>query len=327
MWKKKFKKNLSKIKNIYCLLPVFNDWESFSILINNIETLQKLHSEKYLFSIIAVNDGSNEELDEDIFSHEINYTILNLKINIGHQRAIAVGLQYIYNEVDDLDYVIVMDSDGDDNPDDISILLEKSIQAPSKIIFAQRNKRQESSLFKLGYFFYKYLFYFLTGQKINFGNFSLIPKKLLGRVVNQSNIWNHYSGGILQSKIPYDKVLINRGKRYKGVSKMNFDSLIIHGLSSIAVYFDFLSLRILRYSLYGILICSISVSYILYQKFFTEEAIPGWASSLILIISGIILQLFSVTLIVLLLQLSSRKNISAPDSKIYLEFIESTKNY
>jgi hypothetical protein len=308
-------------------LPVFNDWESFSILINNIETLQKLYSEKYLFSIIAVNDGSNEELDEDIFSHELNYTILNLKINIGHQRAIAVGLQYIYNEVDDLDYVIVMDSDGDDNPDDISILLEKSIQAPSKIIFAQRNKRQESSLFKLGYFFYKYLFYFLTGQKINFGNFSLIPKKLLGRVVNQSNIWNHYSGGILQSKIPYDKVLINRGKRYKGVSKMNFDSLIIHGLSSIAVYFDFLSLRILRYSLYGILICSISVSYILYKKFFTEEAIPGWASSLILIISGIILQLFSVTLIVLLLQLSSRKNISAPDSKIYLEFIESTKNY
>jgi hypothetical protein len=308
-------------------LPVFNDWESFSILINNIETLQKLYSEKYLFSIIAVNDGSNEELDEDIFSHELNYTILNLKINIGHQRAIAVGLQYIYNEVEDLDYVIVMDSDGDDNPDDISILLEKSIQAPSKIIFAQRNKRQESSLFKLGYFFYKYLFYFLTGQKINFGNFSLIPKKLLGRVVNQSNIWNHYSGGILQSKIPYDKVLINRGKRYKGVSKMNFDSLIIHGLSSIAVYFDFLSLRILRYSLYGILICSISVSYILYKKFFTEEAIPGWASSLILIISGIILQLFSVTLIVLLLQLSSRKNISAPDSKIYLEFIESTKNY
>jgi hypothetical protein len=287
-------------------LPVFNDWESFSILINNIETLQKLYSEKYLFSIIAVNDGSNEELDEDIFSHELNYTILNLKINIGHQRAIAVGLQYIYNEVDDLDYVIVMDSDGDDNPDDISILLEKSIQAPSKIIFAQRNKRQESSLFKLGYFFYKYLFYFLTGQKINFGNFSLIPKKLLGRVVNQSNIWNHYSGGILQSKIPYDKVLINRGKRYKGVSKMNFDSLIIHGLSSIAVYFDFLSLRILRYSLYGILICSISVSYILYKKFFTEEAIPGWASSLILIISGIILQLFSVTLIVLLLQLSSK---------------------
>ena len=116
--------------------------------------------------------------------------------------------------------------------------------------------------------------------------------------------------------------MLDRGKRYKGVSKMNFNSLIIHGLSSIAVYFDFLSLRILRYSLYGIGICFVSVLFILYQKLFTDNAIPGWASSLILIISGIILQLFSVTLIVLLLQLSSRKNISAPNPKIYKDFIE-----
>ena len=142
------------------------------------------------------------------------------------------------------------------------------------------------------------------------------------KVVHQNNIWNHYSGGIIQSKIPFEKVLLDRGKRYKGSSKMNFNSLIIHGLSSIAVYFDFLSLRILRFSLYGMAICFVSVLYILYQKLFTNTAISGWASSLILIISGIILQLFSVTLIVLLLQLSSRKNIIAPNSKIYLEFIE-----
>ncbi len=107
---------------------------------------------------------------------------------------------------------------------------------------------------------------------------------------------------------------------------MNFNSLIVYGLSSISVYFDFLSIRILRYSLYGIGICTISVLYILYQKLFTDNAIPGWASSLTLIILGIILQLFSVTLIVLLLQLSSRKNISAPDSKIYLDFIENKLN-
>ena len=90
---------------------------------------------------------------------------------------------------------------------------------------------------------------------------------------------------------------------------------------------SFLSLRILRYSLYGIGICFVSVLFILYQKIFTDNAIPGWASSLILIISGIILQLFSVTLIVLLLQLSSRKNISAPNSKIYKNFIKNEENF
>jgi len=304
------------------LTPVFNDWESLHVLITQMEKIQ-VNNSNINFSIIVVNDGSTEENKIELKNNFIDTTILNLKVNIGHQRAIAVGLQYIYNEKDDYDYVVVMDCDGEDKPEDIILLLEKATKEGSKkIIFAQRKKRQESILFKTGYFFYKYLFYFLTGQKINFGNFSVIPKKLIGKVVHQNNIWNHYSGGIIQSKIPFDKVLLDRGKRYHGVSKMNFNNLIIHGLSSIAVYFDFLSLRILRYSLYGIGLCFISVMYIFYQKMFTNNAIPGWASSLILIISGIILQLFSVTLIVLLLQLSSRKNINAPNPKTYLDFIE-----
>jgi polyisoprenyl-phosphate glycosyltransferase len=313
---------MNQTKNIYCLTPVFNDWESFAILLQEVTKIKKQFT-NYSFFIVAVNDGSTEDLYKDFSLIDIPISILNLKINIGHQRAIAVGLQYIYNEVSDYDFVVVMDSDGEDKPQDIKELINKAEQEQEKkIIFAQRKKRQESVFFKTGYFFYKYLFYFLTGQKISFGNFSIIPKKLLSKVVHQNNIWNHYSGGIIQSKIPFDMVQLDRGKRYKGVSKMNFNSLIIHGLSSIAVYFDFLSLRILRYSLYGIGICFVSVLFILYQKLFTDNAIPGWASSLILIISGIILQLFSVTLIVLLLQLSSRKNISAPNSKIYKDFIE-----
>jgi glycosyltransferase involved in cell wall biosynthesis len=313
---------MNQKKNIYCLTPVYNDWESFAVLIQEISN-HKQDLKQYNFFVIAVNDGSTEDLPEDFDYKNIPATVLNLKINIGHQRAIAVGLQYIYNEVSDYDFVVVMDSDGEDKPQDIKELINKAEQEQEKkIIFAQRKKRQESTFFKIGYFFYKYLFYFLTGQKISFGNFSVIPGKLLSKVVYQNNIWNHYSGGIIQSKIPFEKVLLDRGKRYKGVSKMNFNSLIIHGLSSIAVYFDFLSIRILRLTLFGIGICFISVLFILYQKLFTENAIPGWASSLILIISGIILQLFSVTLIVLLLQLSSRKNISAPNPKIYKDFIE-----
>lgn len=309
------------IKKVVCVTPIYNDWLSFDILSEHISILQKQYENRFLFSIVAVNDGSTEvQTDAALL---IPTTVLELKINIGHQRAIAVGLQYVYNEVADYDAVVVMDSDGEDVPKDIIALLETlEKEEYKKIVFARRKKRQESLAFKTGYFFYKYLFYFLTGQKISFGNFSVIPKSLLSKVVHQGNIWNHYSGGIIQSKIPFATVLLDRGKRFKGVSKMNSTSLIIHGLSSIAVYFDFLSLRILRFSLYGIALCFISVMVILYQKIFTETAIPGWASSLILIISGIILQLFSVTLIVLLLQLSSRKNITAPNAKIYLDFIE-----
>lgn len=310
------------MKNIYVLTPVYNDWDSFAVLIQEISAL-KQRIRQYNFYVVAVNDGSTEEIPNDFDYKNIPVTILNLKINVGHQRAIAVGLQYIYNEISDNDFVVVMDSDGEDIPAQIEQLVEKAEKEQSKkIIFAQRNKRHESASFKAGYYFYKKVFRFLTGQKISFGNFSIIPKNLLGRVIYQNNIWNHYSGGIIQSKIPYDRVLLDRGKRYKGVSKMNFNSLILHGLSSIAVYFDYLTLKILRYSLYGILFCILSVGVVLFKKYITDSAIPGWASSLILIITVIVLQLFLVTLIVLLLQLGSRKNVITPSKKIYLDFIE-----
>lgn len=312
------------LNKIVCLTPVYNDWESFAILVDIIQNTYGQHR-KFLLQIVAINDGSLEENQKH--PTEIPIEIVNLKVNVGHQRAIAIGLQYIDDTKSDFDYVIVLDSDGEDKPEDISTLVSKSEEFnDKKIIFAQRKKRTESLFFKIGYFFYKHMFYGLTGNKINFGNFSCIPKKLLRRVVFQENLWNHYSGSIIQSKTPFEKVLLDRGKRYAGYSKMNFTSLILHGLSSISVYFDSLSVRILKLSLFGVLLCFISVISILVIKFFTNQSIPGWASSLILIIFGIILQLFSVTLIVLLLQLSSRKKISAPNTKIYLDFIESIEN-
>lgn len=306
---------------IICITPVFNDWESFEILVKQLKKIQDSNSFK--IKILAINDGSTDVYIKDNPEFGLDLQIVNLKINIGHQRAIGVGLQYVFNEENDYDYVVVMDSDGEDKPEHIVELFSKAEEEKSKkIIFAQRKKRTESFVFRIGYFFYKAIFKFLTGQTINFGNYSIIPKQLLSKVVHQGNLWNHYSGGIIQAKIPYDKVLLDRGKRYRGQSKMNFNNLVLHGLSSISVYFDLLSVRILKLSLYGIAICLVAVFYILYQKLFTSNAIPGWASSLILIISGIILQLFSVTLIVLLLQLSSRKNIQAPNTKIYKDFIE-----
>jgi len=310
-------------EHIICLMPVYDDWDSFSILVKNIEDQLSPFSKTYAISIIAVDDSSNQEFDVTAFSDNIPVEVVSLNKNIGHQRAIAAGLQYVHDSKKVFDYLIVMDSDGEDRPENILQLVDKSRDLNnSKIIFAQRKKRQESLTFKTGYFFYKHIFYALTGQRISFGNFSCIPKKLLKKVVVQDNLWNHYSGGIIQSRIPFDTILSDRGHRYKGQSKMNFTSLVLHGLSSIAVYFDQLSVRILKLSLYSIGLCFLGVFIILYKKLFTDTSIPGWASNLILIIFSIILQLSSVTLIVLLMQLSSRKNITVHSTTVYKAFID-----
>ena len=110
-------------KKVVCVTPVYNDWLSFDILSEHIFALQKQYENRFLFSVVAVNDGSTEEHVEPIML--VPTTTLELKINIGHQRAIAVGLQFVFNEVTDYDAVVVMDSDGEDRPTDIITLLEK----------------------------------------------------------------------------------------------------------------------------------------------------------------------------------------------------------
>lgn len=311
------------LKHIICLTPVYDDWESFSILVNNIEKEFVALKQEYTIEIVAVDDCSVEEFSINDFTVTIPIEVVILKKNIGHQRAIATGLQYIHDLKKPFDYLVVLDSDGEDLPENIIKLVKKCEEAPgNKVTFAKRKKRKESLFFKMGYFFYKHIFYWLTGHKISFGNFSCIPQKTLKKIVVQDNLWNHYSGCIIQSKISFNTVLLDRGSRYRGKSKMNFTSLILHGLSSISVYFDSLSVRILKFSLYSIMLCFFAVLFILYKKIFTDTAIPGWASNLIVVIFSIILQFSCVTLIVLLMQLSSRKNIKVPSLTIYKGFVE-----
>jgi hypothetical protein len=213
---------------------------------------------------------------------------------------------------------VVLDGDGEDKPSDILPMVSK---AEDKIIFAKRVKRSEGPNFRIGYYFYKTIFKLLTGKSINFGNFSAIPFSLLDKVAILPSLWNHYAGSVAESKIPQAVHPTNRGLRYSGKSKMNLTSLIIHGFSSISIYFDILCFRVLKFAFIAILLCSLGIGYVLFQKVFTDNAIPGWASSLILIVLSIVIQLFSVTFIILLLQLRSRKEITPPDDNLYLKFI------
>jgi hypothetical protein len=295
-----------------------------SFLISDIEKIA-IENKNYAFSLVIINDGSSDIEPITFQNRSISLEVINLKLNIGHQRAIAIGLQYISKEkiskiekVGQKGHVVVLDGDGEDKPSDILPMITK---AEDKIIFAQRVKRSEGRSFRIGYFFYKTIFKLLTGKRINFGNFSAIPFSLLDKVVILPSLWNHYAASVAESKIPQVVLPTNRGLRYSGKSKMNLTSLIIHGFSSISIYFDILCFRVLKFAFIAIILCSLGIGYVLFQKVFTDNAIPGWASSLILIVLSIVIQLFSVTFIILLLQLRSRKEITPPDDNLYLKFI------
>ena len=220
---------------IKILIPVFNDWQSVFKLLDEINlNLKNLEHE---VSVIIINDASNHDReDEDKDFENINSVkILNMKINQGHGRCIATGLKYIF-EKEDFDYVIPMDGDGEDRPEEIKNFIDQISNSNIKPIVGERVKRSEDLIFKICYQLHKLITLTFTGKTIKFGNFTCLPKSTVEKMVNEKATWNSFSGSLSKIENNFIKIPSIRGTRYFGPSKMNFYNLIKHSLSIISVF-------------------------------------------------------------------------------------------
>jgi len=220
---------------IKILIPIYNDWRSLFELLKNID--QQISEIDDEVSILVVNDGSNEEKENESFKFKNikSIKIINMKENKGHARCNAAGLKFIF-EKEDFDCVIPMDGDGEDRPEEITLLIEKSKDYPNEIITANRIKRSEGLLFKLCYEAHKLITLIFTGQNIKFGNFTLLPKSIVEKMVNEKATWNSFSGSLCKVSKNRKSISSIRGLRYFGPSKMSFSNLIQHSLSIISVF-------------------------------------------------------------------------------------------
>ena len=223
------------MKKFIILIPVYNDWKSVFKLLEIID-LQITKWDAKVF-VLIVNDASTKErLTIKLNVKNIkSVRIVNMKQNCGHARCYAVGLKYLI-EKENFDYIILMDGDGEDRPEELTSLFNKSKENPSKTVTLDRIKRSEGPFFKLLYECHKILTYVFTGKLIKFGNYSCLPKKDAAKLVKESCIWSSYSGSI--TKIISDRVSVPsiRGLRYFGPSQMNMFDLLIHSFSIIAVF-------------------------------------------------------------------------------------------
>lgn len=306
------------------IIPIYNDWESVSQLVNQSLVLSSN------LSFLLVNDGSTQSLTDKQRAQmqSANVSILHLVRNLGHQRAIATGLTYSHDFLKS-DFYAIMDGDGEDTLDSLERLIDEAYGAEiPKVVFGSRKSRVESASFKLGYVLYKQLFKFLSGQVITFGHFCVIPQKLLGRICSVSEIWNHFPAGIIKSKVPFKLSPQSRGRRIDGKSKMNSYSLILHGLSGISVFNDTIGVRMV------VLLFMISMGGIgaligtVGMRVFTDYNIPGWTSIIGIAIIIILIQLFSLTVGFIFQILGTRNSIQfipLKDSQVYVDYLEEIK--
>ena len=220
---------------IKILIPNYNDWQSVFKLLENIDLVIAGLEEEV--SVLIVNDASTKQRPE--ISLNLNnlksIQVINMKENRGHARCNAAGLKYI-SEREDVDYVIPMDGDGEDRPEEIRPLIEKAKEYPDTVITANRIKRSEGLLFKFCYLIHKYLTFVFTGQSIKFGNYTCLTKSAVDKMSKEAATWSSFSGSL--SKVVKDRRSVPsiRGSRYFGPSKMSFINLLKHSLSIVAVY-------------------------------------------------------------------------------------------
>ena len=220
---------------IKILVPIYNDWQSASKLLDEIDNnILDLNHE---ISVIIVNDASTHDRLEDQkdFKNIHSIKILNMKINQGHARCIATGLKYIF-EKEDFDYVIPMDGDGEDRPEEINEFVNQIDNSNNNPIVGERVKRSEKLIFKVCYQLHKLITLTFTGKSIKFGNYTCLPKSTVEKMIKEKATWNSFSGSLKKIENNLFSIPSTRGNRYFGPSKMSFFNLVKHSLSIMSVF-------------------------------------------------------------------------------------------
>ena len=265
---------------IKILIPVYNDWQSVFKLLENINSV--VFNLDHEFSVIIVNDASTETKPELFVNLEKlnSIKIINMKENRGHARCNAAGLKHIF-ENEEFDYIIPMDGDGEDRPEEINQLVDNLNYHPDKPIVGERIKRSEGIFFKFCYFVHKIITSTFTGQSIKYGNYTCLPKSTVEKMINEKATWSSFSGSL--AKVAKDRAIIpsERGTRYFGPSKMSFKNLLIHSLSIVSVF----KINVLIRSILFVLV----YLFLIQQKITIVMLIP------IILVFGLIASVFAIS--------------------------------
>ena len=223
------------MKKIIILIPVFNDWESLNKLLSEINENIKSFSEVN-FECLIVNDASTiQSLELKKPSNFLSIELLNMKENRGHARCNAFGIRYAFQNKE-FDNLILMDGDGEDRPEEIKSLIEKTKENPSLSVVAKRVKRSEGPFFQFLYQLHKVITFIFTGKNVNFGNYSILTRSDVEKLHSKASLWSSYSGSVKKNLKSFQEINSTRGLRYFGPSQMSLFKLMVHSFSIIAVF-------------------------------------------------------------------------------------------
>lgn len=301
---------------VQVVTPLFDDWACLTPFLDDLGSQAPVIGP---IAVTVVDDGSPTRLAGPI---ELppgidELRVVRLATNLGHQRAIAVGL-CLAAERGRHDPVVVIDVDGEDRPADIPALLALQRDSGAPIVVARRAHRTEAVPFRVFYGLYRRLFRVLTGKRLDFGNFSVLSPEALGRVVRMPELWNHYPSALMRSRLPVSGTPIDRGHRYSGRSRMGFTSLANHGLAAVAAFRDVVLIRLLvaALALAGLTAIAGAVALAWWLSGSSPAAVAILAAALVLLVQSLV-----VIAVIAITELGNRSTWQPPPTEFAARFL------
>jgi hypothetical protein len=309
------------------LIPAFNDWESLTLLFPLLD--RSLHREGRAVDVLIVDDGSTQPstpLEHALkrqAPHQIHRVeVVRLARNLGHQRAIAIGLA-LRNARKAQGPTVIMDADGEDLSEHVPLLLKRLEETEGQVVFAQRQKRSESRLFRTLYRVYRLIQRVTTGHTIDFGNFSAVPSSLLPTLAVTSELWNHYPAAVLSARIPHTKVPCERGRRLAGRSRLGMTGLVLHGLGAMSVFAERIGVRFIGFTLVLAAILLGLIGAVVTIRFTTDWAVPGWATYTTGLLTVLLFQMLTLASCFTFIILKGRNGLPFVPARDYEPYVAS----
>jgi len=281
--------------HISVITPVYGCKNCLKFLYESLVTNLSLMTNS--FEIIMVNDSSPDgawEIIVELARKDSRVKGINLTRNFGQHYAISAGLDYASG-----DWIVIMDCDLQDNPEEIPKLYEKAKEGFDIVVGVSEYRATKNILYNLiKSAYYKLQDYFLKNEyeTINF-SFVMLSKNVRDNFIRLREQTRHVS--VLLRLIVGNniaKVNVSHQERVIGKSSYTLRKKINLAIDGIVSY----SLDLLKIAIFmGFLISLFAflfAFYIIYRTFLTVSPLPGWASIIVSILfsTGILLMMLGI---------------------------------
>jgi dolichol-phosphate mannosyltransferase len=220
---------------ISVVVPLYRCSASVPLLAERL--INTLNSEIPDFEIILINDTSPEndwEMVQQQSASDKRIKGINLSRNFGQHYAIHAGLEYASGE-----WVVVMDGDLQDQPEEIPAFLRKAGEG-FDIVLGRRAERQDKFLKKtFSRLFYKALAYLTeTEQNAEVANFGLYHRKVINAILSMKDKTRYFPAMVKWVGFKRTEIIVKHAAREEGTSGYNFKALLNLALNTILSFSD-----------------------------------------------------------------------------------------